>query len=206
VINLIGPDRKKQILAARRNSIWVRYTFLLLSVLATISIILGGTAFYFYGQKLSQDATNKANQEKLFTAEYKKNSQVVTDFRKKLNTAKTIFDAETYNSLILLDVSKTMPAGTVLNDIKFDSSTFQGQQTLIFQTKSIEGALALKSAFEKNPPLSSEVHFSVVERIPSDSGTEFDRKYPIRITMFMELKKPSSTTGAAAKPSGAGSL
>lgn len=206
MINLIGPDRKKQILAARRNSIWVRYTFLLLSVLATISIILGGTAFYFYGQKLSQDATNKANQEKLFTAEYKKNSQVVTDFRKKLNTAKTIFDAETYNSLILLDVSKTMPAGTVLNDIKFDSSTFQGQQTLIFQTKSIEGALALKSAFEKNPPLSSEVHFSVVERIPSDSGTEFDRKYPIRITMFMELKKPSSTTGAAAKPSGAGSL
>lgn len=197
MINLIGPDRKKQILAARRNSIWIRYTFLLLSALATVTLIMGGTAFYFYGQKISQDETNKINQDKLFTPEYRKNSQVVTDFRKKLNTAKTIFDAETYNSLILLDVTKTMPAGTALESIKFDSSTFQGQQTLIFQATSIEGALALKSAFEKNPPLSSKVRFSVVERLPADSANEFDKKYPIRITMFMELKKPSGTTGAS---------
>ncbi len=203
MINLIGPDRKKQILAARRNSIWIRYTFLLLSVLATVSIIMGGTAFYFYGQKISQDETNKTNQEKLFTPEYKKNSLAVTDFRKKLNTAKTIFDAETYNSLILLDVSKTMPGGTVLESIKFDSATFQGQQTLVFQATSIDGALALKSAFEKNPPLSSKVHFSVVERLTGEN--DFDKKYPIRITMFMELKKPSGSTGSTiTKPSGTG--
>lgn len=198
MINLIGPDRKKQILAARRNSIWIRYTFLLLSTLAIISLILGGVAFYFYGQKISQDATNKTNQDKLFTNEYKQNRLAVTDFRKKLNTAKTIFDAETYYSLILLEVAKTMPAGTVVNSIKFDSSTFQGQQTLLFQAKSIEGALALKSAFEKNPPLSSKVRFSIVERIPTDSGGDFDKKYPVRITMFMELKKPDTSTGAAA--------
>ncbi len=198
MINLIGPDRKKQILAARRNSIWVRYTFFLLSTLVAVSLILGGAAFYFYGQKITQDATNKTSQEELFTSEYKKNSLAVIDFRKKLNTAKTIFDAETYNSFILLDVTKTMPAGTVMNSIKFDSTTFQGQQTLIFQATSIETALALKSAFEKNPPLSSKVHFSIVERIPGDSLDDFDRKYPIRITMFMELNRPSESTGASA--------
>lgn len=196
MINLIGPDRKKQLLAARRNSIWIRYSFLLTSSLVTVLLILGGTSFFFYGQKQSQDEALKANQEKQFTPEYKKREAEVTDFRKKLNTAKSIFDAETYYSAIILDVAKTMPKNTILSTIGFNSSTFQSQQTLTFKSKTVNDALALKTAFGKNPPLSSKVHFSVVEKIDTEGLTGQSAKYPVTITMSMELKKPENSVSS----------
>lgn len=197
MINLIGPDRKKQLLAARRNSIWIRYSFLLTSALVTILLILGGTSFFFYGQKQSQDEALRANQEKQFTPEYKKKETGVTEFRKKLNTAKSIFDAETYYSAIILEVAKTMPKNTILSTISFDSSTFQSQQTLTFKSKTVSDALALKTAFEKNPPLSSEVHFSVVEKVDPEGLTGQSAKYPVTITMSMTLKKPDNSIGSS---------
>ncbi len=197
MINLIGIERKKQLHAARRNSIWVRYIFLLVSTLAAVSLILGGASFYFYGQKISQDEANAANKNRLFTQKYKTEKAAVEDYRKKLNTAKTIFDAETYYSVIMLDVAKTMPKNTILGSITFTSGTFQSQQTLNFQAKTIDDALALKSAFIENPPLSSEVRFSVVSKIEAAEG--IDQKYPVKITMYMNLAKPDSATGAAPK-------
>ncbi|MEK7621548.1 MAG: hypothetical protein AAB395_04325 [Patescibacteria group bacterium] len=201
MINLIGPDRKKQLLAARRNSIWIRYGFLLTSALVTILLILGGTAFFFYGQKQSQDEALRANQKKQFTTEYRKRETEVTEFRKKLNTAKSIFDAETYYSAIILEVAKTMPKNTILSTISFDSSTFQSQQTLTFQSKAVSDALALKTAFEKNPPLSSKVHFSVVEKIDPEGLTGQSAKYPVSITMSMELKKPDNSVDSSSNKS-----
>lgn len=197
MINLIGIERKKQLHAARRNSIWVRYIFLLVSTLAAVSLILGGASFYFYGQKLSQDEANTANKNRLFTQKYKTEKAEVEDFRKKLNTAKAIFDAETYYSAILLDVAKTMPSNTILTTIEFSSSTFQAQQILNFQAKGINDALALKGAFVANPPLSSEVRFSSVTK--SDSDTGIDKDYPVKITMYMNLAKPDNATGADTK-------
>lgn len=204
MINLIGPDRKKQILAARRNSIWVRYNFLLVSTLAAITIILGGTAFFYYGQKLSQDQSLQENNKKLKTKEYQDNKKKVDEFKKNLKTAKTVLDAETHYSDILLSVSKTMPPNTILKSIEFNAATFSSTKTVEFQSVTIDDALALKTAFQKNPPLSSKVHFSVITKINgADQGlTAIDSAYPTRITMFMELKKPTSAQGSSTTQGG----
>ena len=199
MINLIGPVRKRQILAARRNSIWVRYNFLLFSTLAAITIILGGTAFFYYGQKLSQDATVLENKQKLTNTEYQKNKIEGESFRKNLKTAKTILDAETHYSIILLDVSKTMPPNTILRGIDFNNTTFESLQTLVFRSKTVDDAIALKSAFEKNPPLSSKVHFSIIEKTEQEtdaSTSSIEKKYPVSITMYKKQKKPSSSLGS----------
>lgn len=197
MINLIGKDRKKQLHAARRNSIWVRYIFLLVSTLVAVSLLLGGASFYFYGQKISQDEANEANKNRLFTQKYKTEKAEVEDFRKKLNTAKAIFDAETYYSTILLDVSKTMPKNTILMGVVFNSATFESQQSLNFQGKNINDALALKTAFIANPPLSSEVRFSTITKVDTKDG--IDKIYPVKITMYMNLAKPEGATGATPK-------
>ncbi|MDO8336546.1 MAG: hypothetical protein Q7T74_07260 [Candidatus Saccharibacteria bacterium] len=202
MINLIGPDRKKQLLAARRNSIWVRYNFLLVCTLITIVIVLGGTAFFYYGQKLGQDQSAEENNKQLLGTEYIKKKKVVDEFRKNLTTAKTVLDAETQYSDIILDIAKTMPPNTVISSLKFDSTTFQSQQTLEFRSKTLNDALALKAAFEKNPPLSSQVRFSNVSRADEESGDGADTAYPMSITMFMDLKKPTSSIGGASTSNG----
>lgn len=199
MINLIGPARKKQFLAARRNSVWIRYVFILAGTSLAIVLILGGTAFFFYGQKVEQDAKVKENEQKLFTNKYRSAEKEVSTFRKNLTTAKTVLDAETYYSVILLEVAKTMPANTKMGPISLNAATFQGQQTLDFQAKTIPDALALKSAFTDNPPLSSKVRFSEVSRASESGGSGGQtNEYPITITMILELKKPQGSTGAAA--------
>lgn len=195
MINLIGRDRKRQLLAARRNSIWIRYAFLSLGTSLVILIILGGSAFYFYSMKLEQDARLRVNQAKLFTKEYVEAKKSVGTFRKNVSTAKAVFDAETYYSVIITKVAKTMPENTILNNMKFDSTTFQTQQTLDFRSKTVSDALALKAAFEENPPLSSKVRFSQISKSDSAQSQGASQIYPIQITMFMELKKPSGSTG-----------
>lgn len=197
MINLIGPSRKKQFLAARRNSIWIRYVFILSGTSLAIILILGGSAFFFYGQKIDQDAKLAANEQKLQAEKYQSAEKKVAAFRKNLNTAKTVLDAETYYSVILLDVAKTMPENTRLVTITLNAATFKGQQTLDFEAKKIEDALALKSAFIENPPLSSKVRFSEVTKASTDSNSASsdDSSYPVRITMIMELAKPEGSTG-----------
>lgn len=196
MINLIGPSRKKQFLAARRNSIWIRYVFILSGTSLAIILILGGSAFFFYGQKIDQDAKLAANEQKLQAEKYQSAEKKVAAFRKNLNTAKTVLDAETYYSVILLDVAKTMPKNTRLVEVTLNAATFQGQQTLNFEAKKIEDALALKSAFIENPPLSSKVRFSEVTKAGTDSNSaSVDLSYPVNITMIMELAKPEGSTG-----------
>lgn len=198
MINLIGPSRRKQFLAARRNSIWIRYVFILSGTSLAIILILGGSAFFFYGQKIDQDSKLAANEQKLQAEKYQSAEKKVADFRKNLNTAKTVLDAETYYSVILLEVAKTMPKNTRLIEVTLNAATFQGQQTLNFEAKKIEDALALKSAFIENPPLSSKVRFSEITKpgTNDNSAPSTDSSYPVRITMIMELAKPEGSTGA----------
>ncbi|OGL34378.1 hypothetical protein A3F64_02720 [Candidatus Saccharibacteria bacterium RIFCSPHIGHO2_12_FULL_42_8] len=197
MINLIGPSRRKQFLAARRNSIWIRYVFILSSTSLAIILILGGSAFFFYGQKVDQDAKLAANEQKLQAEKYQSAEKKVADFRKNLSTAKTVLDAETYYSFILLEVAKTMPENTRLVTFTLNAATFQGQQTLDFEAKKIEDALALKSAFIENPPLSSKVRFSEITKSSgnANSSSSADSSYPVLITMIMELAKPEGSTG-----------
>lgn len=197
MINLIGPSRRKQFLAARRNSIWIRYVFILSGTSLAIILILGGSAFFFYGQKIDQDAKLAANEQKLQAEKYQSAEEKVAAFRKNLNTAKTVLDAETYYSVILLEVAKTMPENTRLVEVTLNAATFQGQQTLNFEAKKIEDALALKSAFIKNPPLSSKVRFSEVTKATTEGASSTDLSYPVKITMIMELAKPEGSTGTA---------
>ncbi len=192
MINLIGPSRKKQFLAARRNSIWIRYVFILAGTSLAISLILGGTAFYFYGQKVEQDSKLETNQQKLEADKYRTAEKEVTAFRKNLKTASTVLDAETYYSVILTEIASTMPKNTIIGTIELSSSTFQGQLSLDFQAKTVEDAIALKTEFEKKHPLSDKVRFSQI-----DKGGDTSSPYPVKITMLMELKKPTGSTGAA---------
>lgn len=196
MINLIGPDKKKQFMAARRNSIWIRYIFLLLSTSLAILVILGGTSFYFYSQKLDQDTQLEENQKKLYTKEYISANEQITTFRKSLKTAKAVFDAETYYSVIITDVAQTMPNSTILSSLKLDANTFQTQQTLEFRSKTVSDAVKLKTAFEKNPPLSSEVRFSQITIANTAELTGTQKKYPVQITMFMKLSKTDSSKGS----------
>ncbi len=197
MINLIGPSRRKQFLAARRNSIWIRYVFILSGTSLAIILILGGSAFFFYGQKIDQDAKLAANEQKLQAEKYQSAEEKVAAFRKNLNTAKTVLDAETYYSVILLEVAKTMPENTRLVEVTLNAATFQGQQTLNFEAKKIEDALALKSAFIENPPLSSKVRFSEITKATTEGASSTDLSYPVKITMIMELAKPEGSTGTA---------
>lgn len=197
MINLIGPERKKHILAARRNSIWIRYIFLLLSTAVAIVIILGGASFYFYSQEQTENAKVTANEEKAFTNEYKTQQSAVNTFKKNLKTAKTILDGETYYSAILLDVAKTMPKGSVLSSLRFDATTFQAEQSLEFKTKDVGTALALKKAFEENPPLSSQVRFSSVTKSDESNQEGPASSHPIQVTMFMKLSKPENALGTS---------
>lgn len=194
MINLLSPYDKKQLHAARRNTIWVRYTFLIIAVLIAVNIILGATALIIQGQ---EDASKQkiANNESQRDKEYISTRQKAEQFRQNLTIAKTILGQETKYSDIILNIARAIPSGCVmgsltLNPQSFDAST---NQTLSFNCKSQDDVVKLKTSMENSQAVFGKV--SILSTTQSQGGSDGSSSYPVTASISTLLKKPPSSQG-----------
>lgn len=110
MINLLNPAQKRQLRAARRNTIWRRYLLLIAGSAIAINIVFGITAsFIAFQEKSSQDSLDTNNSE--LKDSYKKDKQNAQDFRRNLAAAKTIITSETNYSDVILSIAAAVPSG-----------------------------------------------------------------------------------------------
>ena len=92
MINLLPPEDKKNLHAARRNTIWVRYNLFIVSALIALNIMIGMVALIIQIDKSTinskVDENNKANSTT--TAESARKS--IELLKSNLKTAKTLID------------------------------------------------------------------------------------------------------------------
>jgi hypothetical protein len=192
MINLLSLEDKKELHAARRNTIWVRYTFLVLILLVTVNIILALTIFFIQTQARAYEQRIATNTQ-LSNLRYKGTQAKAKVFREELATAKTILDSETNYSTVIVSIAHTIPPGCVLSTLVLNDQLFNTPQTLSFKCRGPSDVLRLKTALEKDTRTFDKVN--IVSTTTASGGEPVP--YPTSISMSLIVKKPtpSETSG-----------
>ena len=182
MINLLPPDYKKQLTAARSNSLLVRYNILLASVLVVLALAIGALYGVFITTKTVADQTIADNEAK--AAQYQSVAKEATEFRKNLTEARAILDSQVSYSRVMLEIGRTLPDGVVLSSLSLDAATFGTPVTLQAQARDINSAVALKTAFQ-NSDLFSNVSFSSI----NEGGAD---QYNYNVTINVTINKTAA--------------
>ena len=188
MINLLPPEDKRQIRAARSNTLLLRYNILTLGAVIFLLVAVGVVYFYLINVRSSAEQTIQDNQTRV--AGYGKVRSEADTFRANLSTAKQILDKEVAYSNVVLEISKLLPKGIILRELRLDSQTFGTPTTLSAQAKSYESAIALKDAFSASP-LFSDVHFQSITSEGSDNsgGSSYSYSVTLGLTISKEAIK-----------------
>lgn len=184
MINLLPPEHKRNIRAARANSLLIRYNVLLAGVLAFLMLAIGVVYVYLSNTKATAEITIKENKEKV--AGFNATEQEAQLFRQNLATAKQILDREVNYTTVILKISNVLPKNTVLTNLTLDASSFGKETTLSAETKSYDDAIILKDALSQSG-LFTDVHF---QSITSSTSTT----YPVTVNLSVTFKKEAAKT------------
>jgi Tfp pilus assembly protein PilN len=185
MINLMPPNEKRQLRAARTNSLLLRYNFLLLGAMAFLGVAVTLTWVYLSTAKATAETTQAENDARVSTMR-----SIETDAQKlraNLSIAKQILNNEVTYTKVIFTIASLMPRGTVLDGLNLDSKTFGTPAPLVAKAATYETALALKDSLQSSP-LFSDVHF---QSITSNTGSQ-QLQYPLTVTFSVTLKKDAA--------------
>jgi Tfp pilus assembly protein PilN len=185
MINLLPPDEKRQLRAARTNLLLLRYNFFLLAAIAFLGLATGATYVYLTSTKANAEQT--INDSKAKVSAYSATASQAQLFRTNLTVAKQILDHEVTYSKIIIGIAQILPSGVVFTGLSLDASTFGTETTFTAQAKSYDRALALKDAFQASP-LFSNVHFQSI----TAGGTSQNTTYPVAVNLNVTIKKDAA--------------
>ncbi|HWT40779.1 MAG TPA: PilN domain-containing protein [Dongiaceae bacterium] len=181
MINLISPELRAEIRAARTNTLLVRY----ISIIIVAVVFIMGVLFVSYTvlerTKASADGIVQANDVK--AGIYSETKQQVDALSAKLSESKTVLDQEVRYSKVLTSLGQAMPAGTILDSLKLDDTSFAGTPlTLKVYAKTSNDAVTVQ------PHLQSSGIFSQVTVQSTDTSKGIDG-YPVSVTLSATLTK-----------------
>ena len=171
MINLLPPEDKKQLAAARTNTLLRRYVFLLAVVVAVLAMEMTGVYLFLGADKQHSETAILENSRK--TAEYSQTQAAAAKFKSDLSTAKFILDKQTDYISLITGVARALPAGAVLETLSLNPDTFGTPTTLTIHTNSYSLAIDVKKDLQKSG-LFSDVSFLSVSK---DEAADNPRPY-----------------------------
>jgi Tfp pilus assembly protein PilN len=182
MINLLPQSTKKQLYAARTNSLLLRYNILLFIAFGFLCLAVGLTYLYLSTTKAANEAIIAENNQK--ETDYSIVQKQAKDFRDDLSKDKAVLKQSFSYTTLILEISKLIPSGVVLNNLSLDTKSFGTPTVFTFRARSYNAALALKNSFQ-NSTLFSNVNFAAI------TGNE-DTTYPITVNLNVTIKKSAS--------------
>lgn len=184
MINLLPPEKKKQIRAGQINILLLRYCMASLMLLLLLLAVSGGAYVIMENSKRSAESTIQESVAK--SAKYQQIQKDADTFRNNLTTAKNILDKEVHYSDIAIKIAQTIPGGVTLDSLQLDAKTFDQPITLNATGRSYDDSIRLKTAFEQSP-IFKDVHLLSVSY--GGDGTNPDTNFwmiSISVTIISE--------------------
>jgi Tfp pilus assembly protein PilN len=182
MINLLPPEEKRQLRAARTNTLLARYNIVLLGAIAFLGLAIGIVYLYLSTTKAAADQVVQENATQ--TGQYSSVQNEAQQFRSNLSIAKQILDREIPYTTVLLNIAQTMPEGVVLESLVLDSTTFGTETTLSASARDYDRALAFKDALQ-NSPYFADAHFQSV----NDTGSG---DHPLSVSLSVTISQEIS--------------
>ncbi len=182
VINLLPPEEKRQLVAARSNSLLLRYSVLMLVVVGFLLLEVVGMNFVVDAGTAENNVIIAENKEK--TKEYASSQEQAATFASDLKTAQYILNKQVPYTTIIFTLANNLPAGSIIESLSIDPSTFGNPTILTFKTKTPADAIAVKAALQKtvinDAPLFSSVKFeSVLTNEAAGTAYPFNATYSV---------------------------
>lgn len=182
MINLLPPDMKSQISAARTNRLLLRYNVLLLVALGFLLASIVVVYVYLAAAKASAEATVAENQSR--ASDYAATETAANNFKQNLATAKTILDNNVAYSAIILEIAHALPNGVILDNLSLDAATFGTPMVLTAKARSSDAALSALSALQSSKLLSNVS----VQRMEGTGTGE----YSVNVSYVVTIKKETT--------------
>lgn len=183
MINLLPTNDRRQLQAARTNSLLIRYNILMIAIIVFLGLAIGVTYFYLNTVKANAQSVIDGNRARV--SSYAAVQQQANQFRANLSTAKQILSHEVTYSDVVLEIAGLLPSGVVLQNLSLDAATFGTPVILTANTTSYATATQLKNAFQTSP-LFSDVHFTTITAAGGDQTTA---AYPVTVNLSVTIKK-----------------
>jgi len=185
MINLLPDNVKKEIRSARVNVILIRYIIVIILAFAFLVLLLAGSYVVLTQTKMSAQQTIDSNGTK--AAVFSSTKAQVDALSSSLGETKTILDQEVLYSNVLMNIGQQMPAGTVIDKITLDATSFTGTPiTLKAYAKTTDDAVALRSKFQSSPIFTNVNFESVSDSAGGISG------YPVSVSMTLTITKAAA--------------
>lgn len=181
MINLLPPEHKKELRAARVNVALRRYVLLEIVGVGLLAATIAATFVIMSMARTNAEQEIVDNTTR--ASDYQAVDKQATEFRSNLATAKAILDKEVQYSKVILEISKNIPDGIILDVLSLDATTFGSPTTLSAKAKSYDHALELKSRFESSDIFSNVYLESVAQ------STDTDTKYPVDVRINVTINK-----------------
>lgn len=189
MINLLPPETKKQLRAARMNVVLINYC-----LLVTITALLLGAVFAlgFWADMGTRQLAEQGKAESAkATASYADTRKQAEEFAKDLGVAKTILASEVSFGKLILDIAGYVPTGVILNNLSLGTTTAKGPIDINGRASSYEAAVALKNSLESSPVF-EKVNIFNIQQTDTTGIVEVDPitlRYPFVINLKAEYTK-----------------
>lgn len=195
MINLIDPEDRRQLRAARLNVKLFRFVVLSLIVILGVGAVYG-TGFWLALSDRAE-ATTKHQESEEQLAHYADAASKAAAYRQDLTVAKQILGGGMTFSTFLTDLGALMPPNTIVANLSISTKTGGGQKTgalsFLTRAKSYDDVLKIKQAFETSELFSDVriVSTSVPEK-PADQGIA--ERYPYEATFEVTVNALKGAT------------
>ena len=182
MINLLADDKKKEIRAGRANVVLLRYIVMtLIAGVVLVAIVIGAYFSLNLSRTLAQD---RVEQNVVERNSYSQSVAEAKDFRSDLLTAKTILDKEISYSTAILKIARSIPTGIVIDSLSLSPETIGQPISLTAHARDKNAALNLKTSFENNKELYSNVQIDSIDFGSTSSGS-----HPVNIVLTVTINK-----------------
>lgn len=183
MINLMSPSDRKELSAARSNTLLVRYALLsIIVIVLVIAEIFVATTILETNQTSNQSlvddntGSNSSNNEEV--------QRQADQFRANLSTAKNLLMPKTPYAEILIGIATALPDGVVANNLNISSSSFGSPSTLELRSiaagKDNEITAALQKATVGGKPIFTSVNRTSSSTI--NDGSNYRNAYQYQVT------------------------
>lgn len=218
MINLIPPNKRRELQAMRHNAILVRYVLIAIVFFAVTVLIHIGTFLLLRQAEVANTTQSESHLAK--ANEYEDVHRIAQEYTKNLTAAKALFDSSIPYPEALSNLAKTLPSGVIIDTVNLEAGIIDQPGTLTAHAVSYDAAVALKDAFS-NSTIATGVSIASVTNTAISGATGADNastsetgeapsQYPIQVTLNITFTRellypagqapPEETTGTTKAP------
>ena len=180
MINLLPQSQRNELIAARTNSLLLRYIFVLIALIALLVVEMAVVYIFLNSTKATNELTVADNSRKAST--YSATRSQADTFRSNLVVAKNILDKQVPYTAIFRLLSNTMPENTIIDRISIDPSVFGSPTTVSIRAKTYPDAIKFRTNLN-SVSVFSNVNFQSISLQQDDkSGYPYTSTFNVTFT------------------------